>query len=207
MPSPLAFFIFSQVAIPCATSQEEMRKPGIAFLKAYTGEWYVDSWSRWCVVDKYDDWQHIQFHLRYLSATSDNRRWAPRASSRVGIEMSREQHRARQHTNTPECNDFICFTESRVSLSICMSTIAASPTFTIIIAADSSQLLEEKLDIWPNTDDIISQCDELPNLSLFQATLYRLVEYQYEEVSRAIRVLQQVCFTLLWFCCILYLCL
>ena len=198
MPIPLAFFIFSQVAIPCPTSQEEMWKPGIAFLKAFTGEWYVDSWNRWCVVDKFDAWEHMQFHVRYISVFTSplgDRGETPRESERVGIKMSREHYCATLHKNPSKDDDFICFTESRVSLSICMSTVSPSPYFTIVIAADSSELCKETLDDvngWVGIGEGICLCKTLPNLSLFQATLYQLIRFQYVEASRAIRALQRV---------------
>lgn len=127
MPSPLAFFIFRQRATPFPTSREEMGKPAIAFLKAFTGEWYTNSWKRWCIVDEIDSSQHIQLHLRYLSLRCSQERGVTAQTGPIGLAISREVYGVRRRADASSDGDLMRFAENRVTLSICMSTISKSP--------------------------------------------------------------------------------
>lgn len=202
MPSRLAFFLFHQVILPHSASQEEMSKPVISLLKAFTGKPFVNFWNRWCMVSQH--WEHIQFHFRYLSiwepppkSQEQNQASGPGVLSHVGINQSREQHKVQLHENK-EGDKFICFIERRVSLGICTSTISDSPSFATVVATDSQKLLDEEIGggaAWAKIKRSIVWCREQPGLSMYQAILRQLADFQHDEVSNAIRALSRVSLT------------
>jgi hypothetical protein len=115
-------------------------------------------------------------------------RWPTSKSVRVGIKISRNTYSVGWRVDGARNKEFICLREQRVSLSICLSTV--STLFTMLVAAESPKLCNEKLhdtNARAEMDHCISRCVDLPTISLFQAAVYQISQFQQSQVSSANR--------------------
>ncbi|KAL3303670.1 hypothetical protein RB213_001043 [Colletotrichum asianum] len=174
MNASLIAFVFTQVVSGYGIHTQSMATLGCAFLRRYMGPWPSEPWTRWYYrLNDANHEAHLQFHIRYPALADTTAKQHGNPARDTGCCLCRQDFLVPGSTRRGESK----VVEERVSIAITTSLRHATPFYTIVTLADSSDLLSEPMNgenLWMKY--ATSHGSKLGGLAMVQSVLFQVVK-------------------------------